>query len=86
MFFFLDQIICGCTHLTAFSALFVPGAAGECGVGAWEWGVLQTVAASLLTFCLVMMVLLLIGEHQLIYKKRKAAIKSKTKRGRKVVQ
>ena len=74
-----EQIICGCRHLTAFSALFVPGSGGACG-GEWEWGILQTIAASLIAFTVVFVAAFLIAEHFLVFKKRKNAIKSKTKR------
>ena len=76
-----DQIVCGCTHLTAFSALFAPGSGGGCG-GEWEWGVLQTIAASLIAFVVVFITFFLVVEHFVVFKKRKEAIKSKTKRTR----
>ena len=77
-----DQIVCGCTHLTAFSALFVPGGGGACG-GEWEWGTLQTVAATLIAFMGVFIVCFLLAEHFLVFKQRKMAIKSKTRRSTK---
>ena len=72
-------VTCGCTHLTAFSALFVPGGGGGCG-GSWEWDALKTAAATLLAFCVLMVVVLLVAEHFLVFKKRKQAIKSKTRK------
>ena len=74
-----DQIICGCRHLTAFSALFVPGSGGACG-GEWEWGVLQTIAASLIATTVVFVTLFLVAEHFLVFRKRQRAIKSKTRK------
>jgi len=64
-----EYIICACTHLTAFSALFSPGEAenGECG-GGWEWGVLQTVAVSLIAFCIIAVITGILLEHYLYYK------------------
>ena len=73
-------VTCGCTHLTAFSALFVPGGGGGCGGGEWEWDALKTAAATLLAFCVLMVVVLLLAEHFLVFKKRKQAIKSKTRK------
>ena len=73
-----NQIICGCTHLTAFSALFVPGGGGECGE--WEWGTLQTVAAVLISVVSVGVVVGLVLEYVLVFKKRKERIAKKTKR------
>jgi len=76
-------ITCGCSHLTAFSALFVPGSGGgKCGGGDWEWDILQTVAVSLLAFCGLLIVGGLMVEHNLVHKKRQERIKDKTK-GRK---
>ena len=72
-----DQIICGCTHLTAFSALFVPG--GGCG-GEWEWGILQTVAVTLIVFVGLLMVVFLVVEHHYVFQERKKRIRTKTKR------
>ena len=79
---FEDQIVCGCTHLTAFSALFVPVLGGACGGEEWEWGVLQTIAASLIAFVVVFITLFLVVEYFVVFKKRKEAIKRKTKRNR----
>ena len=73
-------VTCGCTHLTAFSALFVPGSGG-CGGGNWEWDALKTAAAAALAFCVLMTVVLLLAEHFLVFKKRKA-ITTKTRKRR----
>uniref|UniRef100_A0A7S4NUI1 GPS domain-containing protein n=1 Tax=Paramoeba aestuarina TaxID=180227 RepID=A0A7S4NUI1_9EUKA len=76
------SITCGCTHLTAFSALFVPGDGGNgCG-GEWEWDILQTVAASLIAFAFVAIAATLLLEHFLIFRPRKQRIHGKTKGGR----
>ena len=71
-----NQVVCGCRHLTAFSALFVPGS-GDCGE--WEWGILQTVAASLIAFVGLLTVTLLLLEHIFVFRKRKAALRTKTR-------
>ena len=72
-------ITCGCTHLTAFSALFVPGSGG-CEGGNWRWDALKTAAAAMLAFCILIMVVLLLAEHFLVFKKRMKAIKTKTRK------
>eukprot|EP00009_Paramoeba_aestuarina_P004479 CAMPEP_0201524816 /NCGR_PEP_ID=MMETSP0161_2-20130828/25361_1 /ASSEMBLY_ACC=CAM_ASM_000251 /TAXON_ID=180227 /ORGANISM="Neoparamoeba aestuarina, Strain SoJaBio B1-5/56/2" /LENGTH=903 /DNA_ID=CAMNT_0047924409 /DNA_START=630 /DNA_END=3341 /DNA_ORIENTATION=+ len=70
------HIFCGCSHLTAFSALFVPGEGGDCE---WEWDILHTVAVSLLAFSLITVSLIILVEHNFVFKKRKQRIKEKTK-------
>ena len=42
-------------------------------------GVLQTIAASLIAFVVVFITFFLVVEHFVVFKKRKEAIKSKTK-------
>ena len=79
-----DQIVCGCTHLTAFSALFVPGGDGNCG--GWEWGTLQTVAATLIAFFGLLVVAVLLVEHFTVYRARQARISRKTKSSRRHVK
>ena len=70
--------MCGCTHLTAFSALFVDNSNG-CG-GEWEWDVLRTVAASLIAFNTLFVIGFLIVEYFVVYKKRQKRLKRKVKR------
>ena len=73
-----QEVVCGCRHLTAFSALFVPGSGGACG--GWEWGILQTVAATLIAFVAIVVVIFLSLEHVLVHRKRQAAVKTATRR------
>ena len=84
LFFRFNHVFCLFVFISntlLFSALFVPSEGSDgCGGGGWEWKTLHTVAATLLAFCVVMVVLSLLGEHFFFYRKRKAAIKSKTKR------
>ena len=74
-----DEITCGCTHLTAFSALFVDGDGSGCG-GEWEWDVLQTVAATMMAFTVVAVVVFLLVEHFFFFRVRMGAIRSKTRK------
>eukprot|EP00009_Paramoeba_aestuarina_P000425 CAMPEP_0201514108 /NCGR_PEP_ID=MMETSP0161_2-20130828/6022_1 /ASSEMBLY_ACC=CAM_ASM_000251 /TAXON_ID=180227 /ORGANISM="Neoparamoeba aestuarina, Strain SoJaBio B1-5/56/2" /LENGTH=799 /DNA_ID=CAMNT_0047910563 /DNA_START=939 /DNA_END=3335 /DNA_ORIENTATION=+ len=57
------SVVCECTHLTAFSALFVDSSTKGDGCEEWEWETIHTVAVSLLAGCAVMMVIALIFEH-----------------------
>ena len=75
-----DQIVCGCTHLTAFSALFVDNSI-KCEE--WEWDTLRTVAASLIAFIVFFVIIFLIVEYFVVYKKRRERLRRrvKTKKG-----
>ena len=68
-----DHVVCGCRHLTAFSALIVPGFR-DCGE--WEWGILQTIAVSFIMVAIIIVVTILILEYRFIHRPALAAIKA----------
>ena len=76
------HVICGCDHLTAFSALFVPGDGGGgggdgCGGGSgWKWDILKTIAAALMGFALFSVIGIILYEHFVIHKEQMKAISS----------
>jgi len=69
------HVTCACTHLTAFSALFVPGrgggGGGPCGDdGGWKWDILKTIAASLMAFALFLVVGIILFDHFVIHRSK----------------